>query len=170
MKKMQTLMASAALCMLPICAQAAWQTTVHDDAFSSLGGATMIDMSSSETNIAFDCKGAGLSIAYLEHAEYQPGEDLKSLEYVPMMIKVDGKTLSLGEGEISRRNNHYIAIESTTSMGAYDALYMVRKAKKSVVLGVKMRGQTFNASLPATNARHAADKLAATCGIDLTNT
>lgn len=155
------------LCAAPFCAHAEWQTTIEESAFSNLKSGTMINTLSAEKNIVFDCKGAGLSIAFLEQAERRPGEDFKNLKYVPMALKVDGKTLPLGDGSILRRNDHYIAIEAIDDMAAYRALKMVRDAKRSIVLSVQSGAETFNVIFPASGSTQAADKLSNACGLGI---
>lgn len=156
----------AAFAIWPVCANAEWQTTISEDAFFSLKSGTMAAVTQQGNGIVFDCKGIGLSVAYLEPDSTTSGKILPSLDYVPMMVKVDGKPLDIGEGAFSRRNNSYIVVEAVGSMSAYDALYKIRDAKKTITLSVRIKGETFTASVPAANVKKATNQLIAGCKLE----
>ena len=163
---MKLKIAAVALALLPICANAEWQTTISEDAFSSLKSGTMASVAPQGNGIVFDCKGVGLSIAYLDPDTTSPSQALSRLDYVPMMLKVDGQSLDIGEGAFSRRNNDYIVVEAVGSMSAYDALYKIRDAKKTITLSVKNKGQIFTVSVPAANIKKATNQLIAGCKLE----
>ncbi|WP_414502638.1 hypothetical protein [Zymobacter sp. IVIA_5232.4 C2] len=154
------------LAMLPMCASADWQTTISEDAFSSLKNGTMAAITPQGNGIVFDCKGAGLSVAYLEADSTTSDKALSSVDYVPMMVKVDGKPLDIGEGVFSRRNDNYIVVEAVGGMSAYDALYKIRDAKKTITLSVKIKGHVFTVSVPAANVKKATSQLIAGCKLE----
>lgn len=84
---------AVALAMLPVCASAEWQTTISEDAFSSLKNGTMVAITPQGNGIVFDCKDA---VVYLEPESTTLGKALSSADYVPMMVKVDGNLSDIG--------------------------------------------------------------------------
>lgn len=165
---MKSKMMVFALCCLPLCAHAQWETTVKPEPMSDLENATMLNTENMAQSIIVDCESGGLGVSYIEHYPQQPGEHIDPYKTFPMQLKVGKEKLDFSEVNVERRNSEYIAFKAVDYLETRHALYMLYNAKGPITMGVKAGSQMSDVTLSSTGSSKAAAKMAKACDVDLT--